>query len=328
MKSRKQVAKTVYFGAILLLMLVMLCSLAQVLRYWFWDNGVEDQQDTTSKTVMKDGVAYFPRQDITVVLVAGIDQYGKAVASGSYNNHGAADMVMLLVLDNANEKYDILYLNRDTMLTMPVLGIGGKPAGTYFGQLALSHTYGTGLEDSCENVRKTVSDFLHGIQIDYYVAMNMDAVSILTDAVGGVTVNVTEDFSAIDPTIRPGTVKLNGSQAINYVRTRKDVGDQLNLSRITRQQDFVDSFLQTFAQKGSDDAFFFADVLESVGEYMVTDCTAASINNLYNRCSAYEAGEIYTPEGKNVMGEKYYEFYVEEEQLEALTLQLFYAPKK
>lgn len=327
MTSRKRAAKTVYFGTILLLMLVVLCSLAQILRYWLWDSN-PGQPDTTTKTVMKDGVAYFPRQDITVVLVAGIDQYGKVAPSGSYNNHGAADMVMLLILDNANEKYDILYLNRDTMLTMPVLGIGGKPAGSYFGQLALSHTYGTGMEDSCENVRKTVSDFLHGVRIDYYVAMNMDAVSILTDSVGGVTVDVTEDFSAIDPTIKMGTVTLNGSQAINYVRTRKDVGDQLNLSRIERQQGFVDSFMQTVAQKRQDDSFFFASVIESVADYMVTDCTVASINNLYNRCSEYEMGDIYTPDGENVMGEKYYEFYVEEEKLEDLTLQLFYAPKK
>lgn len=326
MRERKNVSELLYIGIIILLALIILCSLAQVLHIVF-SNGT-DQQEPPSKTIVKDGVSYFPRQDITVVMVLGIDQYGKVQPSGSYNNHGAADMVMLLIFDDTNDQYDILYLNRDTMLPVPVLGIGGKPAGTYFGQLALAHTYGSGMEDSCENVRKAVSGLLHDIRIDYYVSMNMDAVSILTDAVGGVEVNVTEDFSSIDPTITMGKIKLNGEQAINYVRTRKDVGDQLNLSRIDRQKDFVDSFMKAFTEGKDDSAYFFSSTYEKVADYLVTDCSAATVNGLYNRYSGYKLNEIHVPKGENVMGEKYFEFYVDEEQLENLTLQLFYAPKK
>ena len=32
-------------------------------------------------------------------------------------------------------------------------------------------------------------------------------------------------------------------------------------------------------------------------------------------------------EGENKLGEEYYEFYADEEKLDALILQLFYAPK-
>lgn len=327
MSNRKPKSQAVYLGVILLLILVMIGSLAQIVRYSIWGSDV-DEQDAASKTVMKDGVAYFPRQDITVVMVAGIDQQGKVQQSGSYNNHGAADMIMLLILDDAKQKYDVLYLNRDTMMPVPVLGIGGKPAGTYFGQLALAHTYGTGLEDSCENTRKAVSDLLMGIRIDYYVVMNMDAVSILTDAVGGVTVNVEEDFSNVDPTITMGTVKLSGEQALNYVRTRKAVGDQLNLSRIDRQKKFVNGFVDAFREAGGSSTQFFTSTYDSVAEYLVTDCSVKTVNNLYQRCSEYALGQVYTPEGENIRGEKYYEFYADEEKLEDLTLQLFYAPKK
>ena len=326
MKGRKSVAEFFYIGIIVLLALLVLCCVAQILHQVFVVG--PEQPNAPSKTIVKDGVSYFPRQDITVVLVAGIDQYGKVQPSGSYNNHGAADMVMLLIFDDTNSKYDILYLNRDTMMDIPVLGLGGRPAGTYFGQLALSHTYGTGMEDSCENVRDAVSTFLNGIRIDYYVAMNMDAISILTDSVGGVEVNVTEDFSAVDPTITMGKLKLNGSQALNYVRTRKDIGDQLNLSRIDRQKVFVNSFMDTFVNAKNDDTFFFASIYESVAEYLVTDCSATTVNGLYQRYSDYELHEIHVPKGENVMGEKYFEFYVDEEHMEDLTLHLFYAPKE
>lgn len=326
MERRRNIRDILYTVLILLLVLAVLCCVAQLLHYYL--SGEEITQQIPSKTITKNGVDYFPRQDITVIMVVGIDQYGKVTPSGSYNNHGAADMVLLMIFDDINKTYDILYLNRDTMMTIPVLGIGGKPAGTTYGQLALSHTYGTGLEDSCENTRNAVSGFLSDIRIDYYVAMNMDVVSILTDAVDGVTVNVTEDFSSIDPSIPMGLVTLNGEQALNYVRTRKGVGDQLNLSRIERQQEFVDSFMKAFAAKRSEGTQFFASTYESISEYLVTDCSGTTVDGLYDRYSNFELHEIYTPEGENVAGEKYMEFYADEEKLEDLTLQLFYAPKK
>jgi hypothetical protein len=34
-----------------------------------------------------------------------------------------------------------------------------------------------------------------------------------------------------------------------------------------------------------------------------------------------------SPEGENVLGEKYYEFHVDEEKLDELIVRLFYAPK-
>lgn len=330
--SNRKPESPVFVCVILLLALVLIGSVAQIVHYTIWSNGPEEQQPE-SKTVVRDGVSYFPRQDITVVMFTGIDQHGKVESSGSYNNHGAADMVMLLILDDANKKYDVLYLNRDTMLTYTRLGIGGKPAGTEFGQLALAHTNGSGLKDSSQNTREAVSDFLLGTQIDYYLTMRMDAVAILADAVGGVTVNVEEDFSAVDPTIQMGTMKLTGEQALNYVRTRKEVGDQLNLSRIERQQKFVDGFTEAFNSRTGSDTLFFTSTYESIKDYVVTDCTTTTLNELYQRCSNYTAGEVYKLEGENVIGEygigeKHYEFYVDEEKLEDLTLQLFFAPIK
>ena len=101
----------------------------------------------------------------------------------------------------------------------------------------------------CENTKNTVSSLLYGLNIDYYVAMHMDAISILNDAVGGVTVTVTEDFSQVDPTIHQGVMCLNGEQALHYVRTRAEVGDQLNLNRMKRQREYMDGFWKAFRQK-------------------------------------------------------------------------------
>ena len=328
MKRHNPKKDAVFFAVIMILVLVMLYSGLQILESTVLYHGSNEDPAIESKTIVVDGVAYFPRQDITVVLVLGIDRTGPVTASGAYTNAGAADMDMLVIFDETNLQVDMLYLNRDTMLTMPVLGLGGKEAGTYYGQLALAHTYGSGLDDSCENVRKTISAFLGGIRIDHYVSMNMDVVSILNDMVGGVTVEVTEDFSAVDPTIGMGTVKLKGQQAIHYVRTRKGVGDQLNLTRIQRQKAYIRGFVDALQEKYADNANAVLSVYADVKPYVVTDCSPKAINALMSKYASYTLGEVASPAGENVMGEEYMEFYVDEENLKELVLRLFYAPKE
>ena len=327
MKKKYQKRDIVFCLAMLLLITAVLFSGLKILETTVLYTGEEDTDVHESKTIHRGDTAYFPRQDITTVLVLGIDQYGPVADSETYNNRGAADMDMLLIFDEAAETCTVLHLNRDTMLEMPVLGLGGRQAGTYYGQLALSHTYGTGLSDSCENTRETISNFLYGIDIDYYIAMNMDAIAILNDAVGGVTVNVTEDFSQVDPTITRGQVHLLGDHAVNFVRTRKDVGDQLNLSRIERHKEYIDGFADAFRAKREADPEFMVRAYEEVEPYIVTDCSLNAITGMMDRYGDYAIGEIITPEGKNVIGEKYMEFYVDEEKLDPLILRLFYAAK-
>ena len=328
MKKHKQLKDALFFAIILILVLVILYSGLQILESTVLYHGQGDSGTIASKTVTVDGVPYFPRQDITVVLVMGIDRFGPAQSSGFYTNTGAADVDVLLIFDQTNRQVDMLYLNRDTMLTMPVLGMGGKEAGTYFGQLALAHTYGSGLEDSCENTRKAISNFLGGIRIDYYVSMSMDTISILNDAVGGVTVNVTEDFSAVDPSIGMGQVTLMGQQAINFVRTRKDVGDQLTLTRIERQKEYISGFAESLRRKQETDPGFLLSIHQQVDPYIVTNCSVSVLNSLLSKYASFTMGHILSPKGENVMGEEYFEFYVDEKDLERLVLRLFYAPKE
>lgn len=326
-KVLRALKKYGFLGVILILVLVMLYSGLQILESTVFYREQDEGTPAVTKTITRGNVDYFPRQDITVILVMGIDQTGPVADSESYNNKGAADMVMLLIFDETNEVCNVLQINRDTMVEMPVLGVGGRQAGTYYGQLALSHTYGNGLEDSCENTRETVSELLYGLHIDYYVSMNMDAIAILNDAVGGVTVTVTDDFSQIDPAITRGEVTLMGEQAITYVRTRKDVGDQLNISRIDRQREYVNSFLTAFQAKQDANTNFVLSAYESVANYLVSDCSVNAVQGMLQRYAGYEIGEIVTPEGENVLGEEYYEFYLDEEALDELILRLFYAPK-
>ena len=325
---KKASFKDIFLMLILLvLVLVILYSGLRILESTVLHSQESSGEPVTTKTITRNGVDYFPRQEITVMMVLGIDQYGPVESSNYYRNKGSADSVMLLVFDELDKTCTVLYLNRDTMLEMDVLGVRGEYAGTAYGQLALAHTYGSGLEDSCENVKNTLMNFIHGLTIDYYVAMNMDAIPVLNDAVGGVTVTVVDDFSKVNPSITMGELTLQGDQVIDFVRTRKDVGDQKNLTRMQRQKEYVDGFLKELYANANQNAEFLLSVYEQVAPYIVTDCSANTLSGMVSRYSDFTLTGAVVPEGENVVVDGHYQFFVDEEKMDALILELFYRAK-
>lgn len=320
--------RNLLFGVIiLLLVVVMIYSGLQILKPTVSLNeGQVTDDPSPSKTIERDGVKYFPRQDITVFMIAGIDKEGPVQDSGSYNNDGAADVVLLTVFDETAKTYDVICLNRDTMVEMPVLGLGGKKAGKTIGQLALAHTYGSGLEDSAENLKETVSALFSNVKIDYYLTMNMDAIGILNDAVGGVRVNITDDFSGIDPTLKKGEMVLDAKQARTFIQTRKGVGDQLNFSRMKRQSAYMEGFTKALAQKLDDDTFVL-DVYSDITPYMVSDCSATTLSNTLNRYAEFSLDQIISPEGENKKGSEFMEFHLDQEKFDQLVVDTFFVKK-
>lgn len=314
--------------AILILLLVLIYSGLQILGPTVFNTGTNEDPPIQSKTIVRDGVSYFPRQDITVLMLLGIDQVGPVQASEYNSNEGNADMIALVIFDEVDESYSVLTLNRDTMTDIPIIGLGGKRAGSIYAQLTLSHTYGSGLEDSCENTRAAVSDLLGGINIDYYISMNMSAISMVNDAVGGVQVTVTDDFSQVDPDITKGEFVLHGEQARTFLQSRYDIGNQLNLSRMERHKEYMDGFVDALGKSLESSDSFVIDTYDAVADYIVTDCSVNTVSGMLNRYADYELKEIAAPEGENVRGDEYMEFYVDEEALDELVLRLFYAPKK
>ena len=326
MKKKDTLKKVVTFFVLLALVLVIIYSGFQILESTVFF--AEDEADGgVRKTIVRNDVEYFPRQDITVMMVLGIDQFGPVESSNYYRNTGSADTIMLLVFDDSSKECTVLNINRDTMLVMDVLGVRGEYAGTTYGHVALAHTYGTGLEDSCENVKNTLMNFLHGMSVDYYIAMNMDAIPIFNDAVGGVAVTVKDDFSAVNPTITKGEMKLMGNQVVDFLRARKDVGDQLNVTRMERQKEYIGGFLHALQNRDKENLKFVVDLYEDVSPYVITDCSVETMSNLLDRYADYTIAEVIIPEGENKIVGENYEFHVDEEKLDEMIVRIFYRPK-
>lgn len=268
---------------------------------------------------------YKPKDYLDTVLLLGIDSFGKVYESSSYNNSNKADFIALLIFDNNNQTCTVLQINRDTIAEIPVLGVTGEKAGTITGQLALAHTYGNGLELSCKNTVKAVSNFLYQVEIENYLSMNMDAVAALNDVVGGVEVEILDDFSEVDPSLVKGEkILLTGDQALTYVRGRGNVGDQTNISRMNRQRQYMGAFAEKIKAAYESDSELVLNAYNAIADYTVTDCSITVLSDTAERLSSYEIKEIVTPEGEIVESEEYIEFHADNEKLKELIISIFY----
>ena len=234
---------------------------------------------------------------------------------------------MLVLIDRTNRQCQLIHINRDTMSSVPILGVMGDVAGTQVEQLALSHTYGTGKEDSCRNTVRAVSTFLHETPIDHYVALTMDAVAVLNDAVGGVEVEVLDDFSGVDKSLVKGQkVTLRGQQALTYVRSRRGMEEQTNTNRMARQRQYLDALRLKLTDKIRGDGGFSLETALNLSAYMTSDCSVNRLADIADRVAEYGFSDILTIAGESVQGEEFMEFYADDEALQSMILDLFYRP--
>ncbi len=277
------------------------------------------------------GAFYRPYEKITNILMIGVDQYSTVKDSGvSYRNGGQADYLLLLVINDDTQTITSLQINRDTMAAVTILGVLGDETGTRVVQICLSHGFGDGKEQSCLLTEKAVSGLLHGIDIDFYIAMEMDGISTLNDALGGITVTLEDDFSAVDPAmIKGATLTLRGMQAEYFVRGRMYIGAGTNVARMERQQVFMDAVSQRIIERmhESGNANFVGNLMDSLDPYLLTDMKRGRIINIAWNTRDYDRLDMVKPEGQSVIGAYgYNEFYADETALEDLVMKTFYYP--
>lgn len=283
------------------------------------------EQTLPGNQVEYHGELYERRDDITTLLLLGLDKFEHTQQSIGYTNKMQSDFLILVILDRKSNTCNLLHLNRDTMTKIRRLGIGGSAAGTFTGQLALAHTYGSGGSDSAINATKAVSTLLGGNRIDHYITLTMDAVAIINDALGGVPVTVLEDFGDIAPDLKKGeTVVLKGEESLIYVRVRGGIGDQSNLSRMERQRQYLYAFYEKLMDAYKADQSFLTKTLWKVSDDFTSDCSTNALEGLWLEMSEAELQPIRTIDGKAVKGDEFIEFYPDEESLQETILELFY----
>ncbi len=323
--------KNSYLKYIAILLVVVLFITASFLALELWEKNKSKFAGSSAdnSVIVVDGQEYVLKKNIETFLVLGLDKYEGESSSDSYNNDKQADFLMLFVFDNESKQCSAIQINRDTMANVRVLGVDEtKVLSTVTKQIALAHTYGKGKEASCRNTKDSVEDLLNGVTVDHYVSFVMDSVIAMNDFVGGVEVTVLDDFTGIDPELVKGEkINLTGEQAIKYVRERYGLEDSTNSTRMVRQQQYVNALYDKTMSCIEADDEFIVKLVDLMDDYVVYDSSNHKMQKFAEKFKEYEFLGISQFEGESKMGEKFIEFYPDEESLQQIVVDFFYTPK-
>lgn len=283
--------------------------------------------------IIYDGNKYLYNNKVTTILFAGIDTHTIDRIEGVLGKSGQADSIFIMALNTETGKYKLMSVSRDTMIDVDVCDAAGNFLGTKKMQICLAHAYGDGNETSNENLKTSISRLFFGIPVNSYVSINLDAIPIINDAVGGVNVNVIEDLSSYDPSLKKGAnVTLVGNQAEIYVRSRDVEGDaNQNDLRMERQISYLNSFIQKSIQMTKKDIKTPINLFNQITPYTRTDITPSKITYLSSIFlkSGFSVDEDYIKvPGKTVAGEKYAEYYTDTDKLFKIILDTYYTKVK
>ena len=281
-----------------------------------------------------DGKNYKFRENMEVILVMGIDNREELVNNYSAFSNSQADVLYVFAVDHKNKTYQAIQLNRETMTGIQTLLGDGSKDTIAMAQICLAHSYGKNETGRCLNTVDAVEGLLFNVPVDHYISLNMSAISVLNEQVGGVTVTVPAGLESADPAFKEGaSVKLQGNQAELFVRSRENLENDTNEFRMERQQIFINAWKQQAYSRMESDSGFALNLVISLSEYMTSDMTANALSDFANQLKEYEdlgtlktIGE--TIEANEAEGRLFREYYVDSDDLERKVLVLFYEEAK
>ncbi|WP_199829610.1 LCP family protein [Streptomyces sp. MMG1121] len=159
-----------------------------------------------------------------------------------------ADVEMVLHISADRSNATVMSIPRDTMTKVPACTDSESHQSTngYYGQINSALQYGP----ACQVA--TVHQ-LTGIPIDHFVKLDFSGVVKMSDAVGGVSVcvsdNVYDTYSHLK--LSKGSHTLKGDAALEFVRSRHGFGDGSDLGRTTTQHIFLSSMIRKFKSAGT-----------------------------------------------------------------------------
>lgn len=133
---------------------------------------------------------------------------------------GRSDVIVLMHINDERDRVDLVHFPRD--LFVPIAGTGGSS------KINAAYAYG-GAPLLIQTLQPLV-----GVPIDHVAMVDFDSFRAMTDAIGGVTVEVTEAGGGFDV----GPRHMNGEEGLRFVRERYSLS-QGDISRGERQMQFV-----------------------------------------------------------------------------------------
>ncbi|MFC4903712.1 LCP family protein [Kocuria oceani] len=235
----------------------------------------------------------------TTVLVLGADtQPGGRADVGVEGQR--ADTVMLVHLPEGGGEAYVLSILRDTWVPIPGVGEAKINAALDLGGVPL--------------MVETVEDLV-GTRVDQVAEVDFAGFQALTDALGGVTVDVPQDFVSNEGmTFEQGPEHMDGERALEFVRERKAFADG-DFQRVANQRTYLRAALErALAPQTLLNPFRLHAVVEGFSPYLVVsegldagwiaglapDLAGLSAGNLH-LATAPQQGLGWSPDGQSVV---------------------------
>ena len=282
---------------------------------------VFEEMASFQNTIDYHGTTYQYRKDIVNILCIGVDKeeamWERDDDGGSV---GQADAVFLVSLDFEHSNIRILAIPRDTMVSIVACDENGNEMGAFTGQLALQYAYADGQEKSCSLVIGQVADILKNeVPINGYVAMNLSCIGTVNDAVGGVTVEMDDDYTLYNAKFKKGaTVHLQGEEAQEFVQGRDITVSGSAYSRIGRQKRYLKAFISQAKKTLAQNPTLAVNLMSQLSDYMLTDISTDEVLYISTELSGcnFDEENMQILQGNIQMGEQYEEYYLDDEAVQ------------
>ncbi|MGW0185891.1 LCP family glycopolymer transferase [Streptomyces sp. NPDC003362] len=192
----------------------------------------------------------FRKDEAINILLIGTDKRTGA-GNESYGDSGSpghADTTILLHVSKDRSNATALSIPRDLIVDIPDCPTTQEDGSQKVIPGSQSERFNTSLGQSGRTpscTMRTVTE-LTGIKPDNFMVADFNAVKTLTTAVDGVEVCLAKDINDEDSKLNlpAGTHKIEGEEALAFVRTRHSVGNGGDLSRINLQQQFLSALMR------------------------------------------------------------------------------------
>lgn len=292
--------------------------------------------------VVYDGKVYEYRDDMLNFLLLGIDHDGSLSTETKLSdwNAGQADTIFLVSLNQTDKEISVIGIPRNAMVDVEIYNSESERVETIFNQICLQYGYAGGGELGLQKMKESVSELMCGLPIHGACAVSFNAISLITDRLGGIEVVVPDDMTQYDKAFAQGSIQiLTGKNVIDYLRYReyKTLGSPT--TRLVRQKEFMRVAMGRVMQEIKNNPVFVTDIYKSVKAYMNTDisvdeavyiaskaldCTLAEQS--FYQLSGEDRAEYFVRE--NGVEDFYNDYYIDKDALQKIMFEVYYREVK
>lgn len=312
----------IIYNILIFILVGVLCFSAYKIFVPSDEYSIDGIQEEDYHHIKVSGKKYKYKTTIINILFLGID-------TTSTEDIGQSDSIGLVVLNREDKNIKIIPISRDTMCDIKVYDANHNFAGWKVSHLNLQYAFGTDPKNGSFMSCQAVSRIFHNIPVNQFVSMDMSKLSDIQGIVGDLEVVVPNNSMVeYNPEWYEGAIiTINCDNVEKFIRSRDIEIDYSNRDRMERQKAYLNAYFKKINELLSNDFDSTVKNIYNVLKTMTTNITfedAQSYAEMFMTYSFDSNSDFITIKGEDKVGLLHDEFYVDDESLQDLILNIFY----